>query len=204
MQWGVFGLNKGFFPFRLIKTSNVIVKSIRNRDRFGQDASRIKSRNNKFTAGIAMDGLQRQVNDLNQKVDQLHQIVERLSGQITTLTTYEEETAVVSQPRQPMAVSDMDLRSSSSVSYDYNLISDRSHWGYETANASNGSGRYRATLEHKDILVEEAEIQPVTPPTTEPLLSTDIQIRRLTAQLTAAYNRIATLEEQLLACRMHT
>ena len=33
--------------------------------------------------------------------------------------------------------------------------------------------------------------------------STDIQIRRLTAQLTAAYHRIAALEEQLLSHRIH-
>ncbi len=34
-------------------------------------------------------------------------------------------------------------------------------------------------------------------------LSSEIQIQRLTAQLTAAYNRIAALEEQLLAQRIH-
>ncbi len=32
----------------------------------------------------------------------------------------------------------------------------------------------------------------------------EIQIRRLTAQLTAAYNRIAALEEQLLSYRIHS
>ena len=37
--------------------------------------------------------------------------------------------------------------------------------------------------------------------TDERSLSPDLQIRRLTAQVTAAYNRIAALEEQLLAQR---
>jgi hypothetical protein len=34
-------------------------------------------------------------------------------------------------------------------------------------------------------------------------ITTDIQIQRLTAQLTAAYNRIAALEEQLMRQRIH-
>jgi hypothetical protein len=34
--------------------------------------------------------------------------------------------------------------------------------------------------------------------------SDEIQIRRLTAQLTAAYNRIAALEEQILTYRIHS
>lgn len=35
-------------------------------------------------------------------------------------------------------------------------------------------------------------------------LATDLQLQRLTAQLTAAYNRIAALEEQLLSTRINT
>ena len=34
-------------------------------------------------------------------------------------------------------------------------------------------------------------------------ITPEIQIQRLTAQLTAAYNRIAALEEQLLRERIH-
>jgi hypothetical protein len=34
-------------------------------------------------------------------------------------------------------------------------------------------------------------------------ITPEIQIQRLTAQLTAAYNRIAALEEQLLLKRIH-
>ena len=37
----------------------------------------------------------------------------------------------------------------------------------------------------------------------EKIISPEIQIQRLTAQLTAAYNRIAALEEQLLRERIH-
>jgi hypothetical protein len=35
-------------------------------------------------------------------------------------------------------------------------------------------------------------------------VSADLQIRRLTAQLTAAYHRIAALEEQIMAQRLQS
>lgn len=58
------------------------------------------------------------------------------------------------------------------------------------------------SLSHKDVLAEDNSFdsreqhgeRPITP---------EIQIQRLTAQLTAAYNRIAALEEQLIAQRVH-
>ena len=56
---------------------------------------------------------------------------------------------------------------------------------------------------HKDIL-EDVEGWSSQDNTEEGRhLSPEIQIQRLTAQLTAAYSRIAALEEQLLARRMH-
>nr|WP_238718269.1 hypothetical protein [Petrachloros mirabilis] len=54
---------------------------------------------------------------------------------------------------------------------------------------------------HKDVLVDSE--QPDLGDRSERVLSPEIQIQRLTAQLTAAYNRIAVLEEQLLAQRAH-
>lgn len=59
-----------------------------------------------------------------------------------------------------------------------------------------------ANTEHKDILMDDEYIE-TTYYSREPSLTADIQIQRLTAQLTAAYNRIATLEEQLLSQRVH-
>jgi hypothetical protein len=52
---------------------------------------------------------------------------------------------------------------------------------------------------HKDILEDHPYIDNQR---TEQSLSPELQIQRLTAQLTAAYNRIAALEEQLLASRV--
>lgn len=59
----------------------------------------------------------------------------------------------------------------------------------------------RMGLEHKDILVDSG--YPVMETSQgDRKLAPEIQIQRLTAQLTAAYNRIAALEEQLLSKRV--
>lgn len=66
-------------------------------------------------------------------------------------------------------------------------------------------GHYMSTpeMEHKDVLVDsnypESDSQQG-----ERVLAPEVQIQRLTAQLTAAYNRIAALEEQLLSRRVHS
>jgi len=57
-------------------------------------------------------------------------------------------------------------------------------------------------FEHKDILMDTT-YSALDHSSTETQISPEVQVRRLTAQLTAAYNRIAALEEQLLAQRSH-
>jgi Na+/phosphate symporter len=57
--------------------------------------------------------------------------------------------------------------------------------------------------DHKDILRDHGGKQAPTVSGDNPF-SDEIQIRRLTAQLTAAYNRIAALEEQILTYRIHS
>lgn len=58
------------------------------------------------------------------------------------------------------------------------------------------------SMSHKDVLVESTTFGTGDQPGEKPI-TPEIQIQRLTAQLTAAYNRIAALEEQLLAQRVH-
>lgn len=58
------------------------------------------------------------------------------------------------------------------------------------------------SLTHKDVLVDNHQVES-NGQNGERQLSPEIQIQRLTAQLTAAYNRIADLEENLLARRIH-
>ncbi|MEP0935062.1 hypothetical protein [Leptolyngbya sp. FACHB-8] len=66
--------------------------------------------------------------------------------------------------------------------------------------------RHQSALEsefdHKDILADVDLVDSETHSGDHQTLSPDLQIQRLTAQLTAAYNRIAALEEQLLARRV--
>ncbi|MEO1006327.1 MAG: hypothetical protein AAFW67_10865, partial [Cyanobacteria bacterium J06638_38] len=65
----------------------------------------------------------------------------------------------------------------------------------------DGESEYQLT--HKDILVDDNSSTSTTNSSSDNL-APDTQIRRLTAQLTAAYNRIAALEEQLLTYRIHS
>lgn len=122
-----------------------------------------------------MDTLQKQITVMDSKIDTLYQLIEQLNHNLSQVVTE------VKAPSQGMS--------------------------YTTSGSSSGhyyqSHRYSdPSMEHKDVLVDnhgsEASIQGGERP-----LSPEIQIQRLTAQLTAAYNRIAALEEQLLAQRVY-
>lgn len=123
-----------------------------------------------------MDTLQKQINGLDNKIGMLHQMIEQLTSSLSQVIT-----EVKLPPNQSI--------------------------GYTALGTSNGhyyqSHRYSdPSMEHKDVLVDtqgsEASFNGG-----DKSLSPEIQIQRLTAQLTAAYNRIAALEEQLLAQRVH-
>ena len=75
--------------------------------------------------------------------------------------------------------------------------------GNDKISSYQSYGRLDALLEHKDILLDDSYFDKNSQ-SLEQELSADIQIQRLTAQLTAAYNRIAALEEQLLSKRMYS
>ena len=128
-----------------------------------------------------MDGLQQQINELNQQVTQLNHIVEQLSLQMGSSHLHSEAVVNEKLPTQPHSIA----RVSPSVSP-----------------SLPRTNHYQSVMDHKDILLDDSDTHTLIAPEEEPLLTTDLQVRRLTAQLTAAYNRIAALEEQLLACRM--
>jgi hypothetical protein len=124
-----------------------------------------------------MDPIQDQVTLLSLKVDALHQMIERLCDKTSEMTS--ECRLTKDGEHHP---------SQSGMSLGYHLHQVRSN--------------YDGAMGHKDVLADtsysEADSQ-----SGERTLSPEIQIQRLTAQLTAAYNRIAALEEQLLARRIH-
>lgn len=123
-----------------------------------------------------MNTAPRQIAELERKVDRLHQIVEHLSQQIAVL---------VVERQQLGGSADHLLPSTARLS----------------SPACSNSQSFNSAMEHKDILIDESSLEDNS---NKQELSPDTQIRRLTAQLTAAYNRIAVLEEQLFDCRIHS
>ncbi len=125
-----------------------------------------------------MDTLQVQVSELRNKIDNLHELIEHIGEQVKALNTQQKN--------------------------------NRSQESYSLPNFSSGSANLSSPrkdaeyqLTHKDILVDDNSSTSSTSSGGENF-SPDTQIRRLTAQLTAAYNRIAALEEQLLTYRIHS
>lgn len=125
-----------------------------------------------------MDTLQIQISEMREKIDKLHQLIEQLAFQVKELSS-----------QQPKRLE---------------------HDSYSLPNFASGAASFIGQdkepdyqLTHKDILVDDNSSSSSANSNNENL-SPDTQIRRLTAQLTAAYNRIAALEEQLLTYRIHS
>ena len=125
-----------------------------------------------------MDTLQIQISELRNKIDSLHELIEQIGDQVKALSN---------------------KQSNNKTQESYSLPNFPSG----TANVSSPSGDSEYQLTHKDILVDDNSSTSSTGSGNENF-SPDTQIRRLTAQLTAAYNRIAALEEQLLTYRIHS
>ncbi|MBD2776002.1 hypothetical protein [Iningainema tapete] len=125
-----------------------------------------------------MEPLQKQVLTIGHKLDALYQVVEQLDNKVS------------------QALSDGCLEKTHEVRDNFLENSDVGRYQFK------GQINFSPELEHKDILVDgiytDTNLQggdkQITP---------EIQIQRLTAQLTAAYNRIAALEEQLLLKRIN-
>lgn len=119
-----------------------------------------------------MDPLTQQVVALSHKVDALYEIIRQLTGKVSEHLSH-EATSTSSDLEEPQV-------------YRFPVSLTKS------------AGKF--SLEHKDVLIDDEYIE-TNYHSREPTLTADLQIQRLTAQLTAAYNRIAALEEQLLAKR---
>ncbi|ELR96724.1 hypothetical protein GLO73106DRAFT_00005220 [Gloeocapsa sp. PCC 73106] len=125
-----------------------------------------------------MENIQRQMLELHYKIDQLYRMIEVLSNQIETL--------LVKDNPQPKTWQIKPTASSLSP------------------NPLENEPTKAQITGHKDILDDSQSVREnYQLPDLENLLSPDVQIQRLTAQLTAAYHRIAALEDQLLATRSH-
>lgn len=125
-----------------------------------------------------MEALCQQVTLLTQQVDALYKLIENLNQRLLESA---KETKLAQQHNNDHSGTLGNDKTSSYPTY----------------------SRLDALLEHKDILLDDSYFDKNSQ-SLEKELSSEIQIQRLTAQLTAAYNRIAALEEQLLAKRMHS
>ncbi|MEB3311966.1 MAG: hypothetical protein VKJ02_17210 [Snowella sp.] len=125
--------------------------------------------------------LQEQILELNFKVDQLHCLVLQLSKQITALSN--KSLTFYNQDAKP------------SMSFNHFR---------ETSSGDSEQTHSASRLFHKDVLNDEEEHFSFWTLQEDQPLSADIQVHRLTAQITAAYHRIAALEEQLIAQRVHS
>ncbi|VXD22107.1 hypothetical protein [Planktothrix paucivesiculata] len=121
-----------------------------------------------------MDGLTQKVVTLTHKVDALYEIITQLTNQVSEHLSSEET------PNS----SDQTIAFSPSLP--------------DVSQTRKGLSQQ----EHKDILIDDEYMETIYY-SQESSLTADIQIQRLTAQLTAAYNRIAALEEKLLSQRVH-
>lgn len=124
-----------------------------------------------------MDAVQKQITILSHKVDALYQVIDQLSEKVT-----ESLSEIRQLPKQN--------------DYSTSTINARPY-SYQSPSLMG------SVMEHKDVLVDNNN-DLTNHQSSEKTLSPDIQVQRLTAQLTAAYNRIAALEEQLLSRRIHS
>lgn len=122
-----------------------------------------------------MDTLQKQINALSVKVDGLHQLIEKLSVRFSEV------------------VSECKIGSEHSHRSEVDAITYRYH---------RGGLSHDPSMEHKDVLADGDNLD-LAVQNGDRQLSPEVQIQRLTAQLTAAYSRMAALEDQLLSQRIH-
>jgi hypothetical protein len=129
--------------------------------------------------GYFMEMIGEQVMTLTQKVDSLYTIVEQLNDKLT-------ESLRESKLTEPQGTA--------------------RHYGLGSLDKFSSYQSYSSVdsmMEHKDVLLDD-NFSDSNFHGLEKELTADIQVQRLTAQLTAAYNRIAALEEQLLSKRVHS
>ncbi len=123
-----------------------------------------------------------QLDHVQEQLQLLHRSLERLPEQIAAIILAAQEV------KQPASVH------SASAS-----------GGYSPNNGQgNGQGRSPKPVveeEHHSFLIDEGMVD-VGSRSYGHEMAPEAQVQRLTAQLTAAYNRIAALEEQLLSQRM--
>jgi hypothetical protein len=149
-----------------------------------------------------MESIQQQISVLTHKVDRVYQILDRLQQHaaldLDAQIVGGEETSI----KHPFNRDDSQ-RVGGSNSRRSRQENNYHHNGY--ADLPSGANYRHDTAEwiiaQQDVLIDSSGVEISHHQIKEQDLAPQVQIQRLTAQLTAAYNRIAALEEQLLAKR---
>ena len=140
-----------------------------------------------------MESIQQQIGNLTRKIERVYQIVDRLDRHVfQDLDPQLVETQTVAKYPLDRYDSSRNPRRLSSGVNDSN--------GYALSAGSNYYHNPTQWASGQDVSIDDRGIE-ISSHQIEQDLSPQVQIQRLTAQLTAAYNRIAALEEQLLANR---
>jgi hypothetical protein len=139
-----------------------------------------------------MEPIQDQISILAHKVESIYQILERLDQEVFQLLRKQSH-------------------GEEGITFHYLFNGHNSNHNGTKNGHGNGNGngnshgheRDEWILSQHDILIDSTGMEITHHQLKEQDLSPQVQIQRLTAQLTAAYNRIAALEEQLLSKRWH-
>jgi hypothetical protein len=118
-----------------------------------------------------MNHLQTQIETLDHKVDALYTLIERLSSNVDYL------------------LADASVRDGQTETL----------YPHSERSRSRETSKLDAMFEHQDVLLDRDLVSTDRHGDEDTKMTPEAQIQRLTAQLTASYNRIAALEEQLLS-----
>jgi len=121
-----------------------------------------------------MELLQKQIIALSKKVEAIYATIEQLNDKVSNYIIFEKAN------EYQATKTDSHLQHVNEFKEKYNFFDPE--------------------LEHKDVLIDDYHFNNSSQ-NIDGELTSEIQTQRLTAQLTAAYNRIAALEEQLLSKR---
>jgi hypothetical protein len=149
-----------------------------------------------------MESIQQQISTLTRKVDRVYQIIDRLHQHVfqnlDTQTIGGEETSIEHPVHRHPQLTTSDARRR----IEQEIASYRTN-GYVDLPSSANDRQETANwaIDRQGMSIDNSGLEIGHHQVKEQHLSPEFQIQRLTAQLTAAYNRIAALEEQLLAKR---
>jgi hypothetical protein len=134
-----------------------------------------------------MEILKMQVNALTRKVDMIYAMVEEINAKL-------------SLELNTRSMQNYQARISDNFMTEYLMVEEDE---VEDDLSSNYSNNYSSNYQ-RDNRARGIERTVGNSLDTDQELAGDLQLQRLTAQLTAAYNRIAALEEQLLSARINS